>query len=50
MDLRLMILKIFGPQGSVCPHFGAIYMFVIHTCDEFGTGIREIFLPFQGDF
>ena len=23
---------------------------VRHTCDEFGTGIREIFLPFQGDF
>ena len=21
-----------------------------HTCDEFGTGIREIILPFQGDF
>ena len=31
MDLngKLMILKKFGPQGSVCPHPGAIYMFVI---------------------
>ena len=29
MDLRLMILKKFGPQGSVCPHPVAIYMFVI---------------------
>ena len=28
MDLRLMILKKFGPQGSVCPHPGAIYMYV----------------------
>ena len=27
MDLRLMILKKFGPQGSVCPHPGAIYMY-----------------------
>ena len=25
VDLRLMILKKFGPQGSVCPHPGAIY-------------------------
>ena len=23
---------------------------VYHTCDEFERGIREIFLPFQGDF
>ena len=22
----------------------------VHTCDEFERGIREIFLPFQGDF
>ena len=28
MDLRLMILKKFGPQGSVCPHPGAIYMYI----------------------
>ena len=28
MDLRLMILKRFGPQGSVCPHPGAIYMYI----------------------
>ena len=28
MDIRLMILKIFGPQGSVCPHPGAIYMYI----------------------
>ena len=21
-----------------------------HTCDEFQTGMREIFLPFEGDF
>ena len=26
MDLRLMILKKFGPQVFVCPHPGAIYM------------------------
>ena len=25
---RLMILKKFGPQGSVCPHPGAIYMYI----------------------
>ena len=28
MDLRLMILKKFGPQGSVCPHPRAIYMYI----------------------
>ena len=28
MDLRLMILKKFGPQGYVCPHPGAIYMYI----------------------
>ena len=28
MDLRLMIMKKFGPQGSVCPHPGAIYMYI----------------------
>ena len=28
MDLRLMILKKFGPQGSVCSHPGAIYMYI----------------------
>ena len=28
MDLRLMILKTFGPQVSVCPHPGAIYMYI----------------------
>ena len=28
MDLRLMILKKFGPQGSVCPNPGAIYMYI----------------------
>ena len=28
MDLRLRILKNFGPQGSVCPHPGAIYMYI----------------------
>ena len=28
MDLRLMILKKFGPQGSVCPHPVAIYMYI----------------------
>ena len=27
MDLRLMILKKFGPQGSVCPHPGAIHVY-----------------------
>ena len=31
------------PRGTV----GRIYK---HTCDEFKRGIREIFLPFQGDF
>ena len=29
MDLRLMILKKFGPQGSVGPHPGTIYMYGI---------------------
>ena len=28
MDLRLMILKKFGPQGSVCPYPVAIYMYI----------------------
>ena len=28
MDLRLMILKKFGPQGYVSPHPGAIYMYI----------------------
>ena len=28
MDLILMILKKFGPQGSVFPHPGAIYMYI----------------------
>ena len=28
MDLILMILKKFGPQGSVCPHLRAIYMYI----------------------
>ena len=28
MDLRLLILKKIGPQGSVCPHPGAIYMYI----------------------
>ena len=28
MDLRLMILKKNGPQGSVCPHPGEIYMYI----------------------
>ena len=28
MDLRLMILKKFGPHGSVCPHPVAIYMYI----------------------
>ena len=28
MDLTLMILKKFGPQGSVCPHPGAMYMYI----------------------
>ena len=28
MDLRLMILKKFGPQGSVCLHPVAIYMYI----------------------
>ena len=33
-------------------HFNQLFRLFhnIHTCDEFGTGIREIFLPFQGDF
>ena len=38
MDLRLMILKKFGPQGSVCPHPGAIlysyFMLQVGTCTE----------------
>ena len=28
MDLILMILKTFVSQGSVCPHPGAIYMYI----------------------
>ena len=28
MDLRLMILKQFGTQGSDCPHPGEIYMYI----------------------
>ena len=28
MDLRYMILEKFGPQGSVCPHPGAMYMYI----------------------
>ena len=28
MDLRLMILKKFGPQGFVCPHPEPIYMYI----------------------
>ena len=27
MDLRFMILKVIGPQGSVCLHPGAKYMY-----------------------
>ena len=27
MDLRLMILKKIGPQGSVCPHPGNIHVY-----------------------
>ena len=35
MDLRLMILKKFGHQGSVCPHSGAIYMYITVIFKDF---------------
>ena len=40
MDLRLMILKKFGPQGSVCPHPGAIYMYITMIFNDLLGGPR----------
>ena len=40
MDLRLMILKKFGPQGSVCPTPGQYY-----TIIDFNEVDIRIYLP-----